>query len=319
MKPPYKITNNTLLLISSISKSIGEIEGRLLKFPEPQLRKQNRIRTIQATLEIEGNTLSLDQVTAVLEGKKVLGPEKEILEVKNANELYERIDSLSWDNTDHLLSAHGSLMVNLVESSGRYRNKNVGVLKGSKVSHIAPKPNFVPKLVNNLFSWAKSTDLHELVKSCIVHYELEFIHPFEDGNGRMGRFWQSLMLYNYNSLFRFIPVESLIKDNQKSYYEILELCDKAGESTLFIEFMLEIVDECLLEYVNQFTSVTMTSIERLKYSKEYFKKKLFTRKEYLSLFKNISSATSSRDLKEGTDLKLLVKSGSGNQSKYSFA
>jgi Fic family protein len=318
MKPPYKISNKALLLISTISKSIGEIEGRLLKSPEPQLRKQNKIKTIQATLEIEGNTLSLEQVTAVLDGKRVLGPEKEILEVKNANELYELIDSLEWHSINDLFRAHDSLMQNLVNSAGSFRSKNVGVLKGSKVSHIAPKPNFVPELVQNLFSWAESSDLHDLVKSCIVHYELEFIHPFEDGNGRMGRFWQSLILYNYNSLFRFIPVESLIKENQKSYYEVLELCDKAGESTLFIEFMLGIIDECLLEYVNQFTSMTMTSGERLNYSRDYFDNKLFTRKEYLGLFKNISSATASRDLKEGVELKSLITTGSGNQTKYSF-
>lgn len=318
MNPPYKITNNTLLLISSISKSIGEIEGKFLKSPGPKLRKQNKIKTIQATLEIEGNTLSLDQVTAVLEGKRVLGPEKEILEVKNANDLYDQIESLCFFKTTDLLSAHLILMRGLVVSAGSFRDKNVGVLKGSKVSHVAPKPNFVPELVQKLFNWAKSSDLHELVKSCIVHYELEFIHPFEDGNGRIGRFWQSLMLYNYNSLFKYIPVESLIKENQKNYYEVLELCDKAGESTLFIDFMLGIIDQCLTEYVNQFTSVTMTSVERIEYSKQYFKKKHFSRKEYLSLFKSISSATSSRDLKEGVDMELLVKTGSGNQTKYSF-
>jgi Fic family protein len=318
MMPPYKISNKTLLLISTISKSIGEIEGRLLKSPEPQLRKKNKIKTIHATLEIEGNTLSLEQVTAVIDGKRVFGPEKEILEVKNANDLYERIDCLSWHNINDLLSAHDSLMQKLVGTSGNFRSKNVGVLKGSKVSHIAPKPNLVPELIQNLFKWAESSDLHSLVKSCIIHYELEFIHPFEDGNGRMGRFWQSLILYNYNSLFRFIPIESLIKDNQKSYYDVLEQCDKAGESTLFIEFMLEIIDKCLLEYVNQFTSVTMSSGERLNYSKNHFGDKLFSRKEYLSLFKNISSATASRDLKDGVELKLLIKTGSGNQTRYSF-
>ncbi len=284
MTPPYKISNKTLLLISSISKSIGEIEGRLLKTPEPKLRKQNKIKTIQATLEIEGNTLSLDQVTAVLEGKRVFGPEKEILEVKNANELYNQIESLSFYNYTDLLSAHLVLMRDLVSSAGSFRSKNVGVLKGSKVSHIAPKPNFVPELVQNLLNWAKSTDLHDLVKSCVVHYELEFIHPFEDGNGRIGRFWQSLMLYSYNSLFRYIPVESLIKENQKSYYKVLELCEKAEESTLFIEFMLKIIDECLIEYVSQFTSVIMTSVERLQYFKEYFKEKVFTRKNYLNFY-----------------------------------
>lgn len=318
MKPTYQISNKTLLLISSISKNIGEIEGRLLESPGPQLRKQNKIKTIQATLEIEGNTLSLDQVTAVLEGKRVLGQKKEILEVKNANELYERIVSLSWFNIGDLLSAHNSLMQNLVSSAGCFRNKNVGVLKGSKVSHVAPKPNLVPELVQNLFNWARTSDLHDLVKSCIVHYELEFIHPFEDGNGRIGRFWQSLMLYNYNSLFKFIPVESLIKDNQKSYYEVLELCDKTGESTLFIEFMLEIIDECLRDYINQFTSVTMTSDERLNYAKEHFGDKSFSRKDFIVLFKNISSATASRDLKEGVELKLLNKTGDSNQTRYFF-
>jgi Fic family protein len=318
MNPPYKITTKILKLTSSISNSLGNIESSFLKTPEPKLRKQNKIKTIQATLEIEGNTLTLDQVTAVLEGKKVLGPKKEILEVKNANKLYDSILEFKSSKVKDFLSAHKILMTSLVDSAGSFRNKNVGVLKGIEVSHIAPKPRLVPELIENLFKWIESDEIHSLVKSCIAHYEIEFIHPFEDGNGRIGRFWQSLILKEYNSVFTYIPVESLIKEHQKEYYNTLEACDKAGESTLFIEFMLQLIDECLTQYIYEHSNVNPTSIDRLMNAKDIFKGEEFSRKDYLSLYKNLSSASASRDLKEGVENKELKKIGKANQTKYIF-
>lgn len=318
MNPPFKITTKILDLTSSISNSLGNIESTFLKAPEPKLRKQNKIKTIQATLEIEGNTLTLDQVTAVLEGKRVLGPEREILEVKNVNKLYESIDRFNSSKVKDFLSAHKILMTKLVASSGSFRDKNVGVLKGSKVSHIAPKPRLVPELIDKLFKWIKEDEIHALVKSCIVHYEIEFIHPFEDGNGRIGRFWQSLILKEYNSVFAYIPVESLIKENQQEYYKTLEACDYAGESTLFIEFMMNLINQCLLDYIQEHSNINPTSDDRLLNAKSIFKSEEFSRKDYLNLYKNLSSASASRDLKEGVDKKQLKKIGKANQTKYKF-
>lgn len=191
-------------------------------------------------------------------------------------------------------------MANLVESSGVFQDKNVGVLKGSKVSHVAPKPRFVPELIENLFKWAKSEkELHPLIKSCILHYEIEFIHLFEDGNGRIGRFWQTVMLTEYDSIFSYLPIESLIKDNQNKYYNTLEKFDHAGDCTEFIEFILNLILKSLKDFVGDLSGLVVDSSGRLEKAKNFFEDKLFSRKDYMKYFKNISSATASRDLKEG--------------------
>ncbi|MBT3981297.1 MAG: Fic family protein [Bacteriovoracaceae bacterium] len=319
MSPPFTISNKIINLVSQIVRELGKIEACQLGTPDPQLRKQNRIKTIQATLSIEGNTLSLDQMTAVLEGKKVLGPQKEIVEVQNAIKLYDRIQSFKPFAVKDFLKAHKLLMASLVASAGSFRSKNVGVLKGSKVSHVAPKPSLVPELIEKLFNWAKSEkELHPLIKSCIFHYEIEFIHPFEDGNGRMGRFWQSVLLSKFESIFLYIPIESLIKENQKKYYQVLERSDKLGESTIFIEFILDLVLNSLKEFSVGIKGVTLDSFGRLKQARNHFEDNLFSRKEYMTFFKNISSSTASRDLKVGGDRKILEKSGLRNQTKYKF-
>lgn len=319
MKPPFKITNKIIDLIASITKELGRIEGQQFHVLGPKLRRQNKIKTIQATLAIEGNTLTLDQMTAVLEGRKVLGPKKEIVEVQNAIALYEELLSFKPFSLKDFLKAHKKLMASLVNSEGQFRDSNVGILKGSKVSHLAPRPRLVPELMNNLFIWArKEQDLHPLIKSCVLHYEIEFIHPFEDGNGRMGRFWQSVVLSKYNPLFCYLPIESLIKDNQKKYYSVLEKCDKAGHCTFFIEFMLELILSATQEFSNNIKSITPDSTQRLARASSFFKGNFFSRKDYMILFKNISSATASRDLKEGMSKKFLDKSGVGNQTRYQF-
>lgn len=227
MNPPYLITTKILNLISEISHLLGRLVSLPMSAPEPRLRRKNRIRTIKATLAIEGNTFTEDQISAILENKKVLGSKKEILEVQNAIKIYENINSFKQDSSKHFLKAHAELLKGLIESAGKYRSKNVGVLKGTKVKHVAPKPLMVPELMNNLFNWVKNEkDIHYLIKSCIAHYEIEFIHPFEDGNGRMGRFWQTVILNDHNPIFKFVPVESMIEKNQQSYYDTLEACDK---------------------------------------------------------------------------------------------
>lgn len=319
MNPPYTLTAKILNLVSEISHILGKLDSVALSVPEPRLRRKNRIRTIKATLAIEGNTFTEEQITAILENKKVIGNKKEIIEVQNAIEIYENIEKFKMDSAKSFLKAHAELMKGLIESSGKYRTKNVGILKGRAVKHVAPKPIMVPELMTNLFHWIKNEkELHYLIKSSVTHYEIEFIHPFEDGNGRIGRFWQSVILASFNPIFIYVPIESLIEKNQSAYYEALELCDKLDDSTLFIEFMLEIIFDSLKEFDSEIVSVISTSLDRFSKAREHFGKKLFSRKDYMELFKSISSATASRDLKEGIDLKLLVSSGIKNQTRYKF-
>lgn len=319
MTPPYKITPTVLNLISEISRILGKLDSLTISIPEPKLRKKNRIRTIRATLAIEGNTFTEEQITAILENKKVLGTKKEITEVKNAIALYEEIDSFKPESVKSFLDAHSQLMKGIIESSGKFRSKNVGILKGQIVKHVAPKPVMVPELISKLFEWSKKEkELHLLIKSCIVHYEIEFIHPFEDGNGRMGRFWQTVMLTKLNPIFKFVPVESLIEKNQKKYYDSLEKSDKAGDSTAFVEFMLSVILDSISEFDSETKGVTVTFEDRLAKASEHFHKNPFSRKEYMELFKSISSATASRDLKEGVGLKALKVEGEKNQTRYRF-
>ncbi len=319
MKPPYEITSKILNLVSEISHLLGRLDSIPMSAPEPRLRRKNRIRTIKATLAIEGNTFTEEQISAILENKKVIGGKKEIIEVKNAIGIYENIEKYKMDSSKSFLAAHADLMAGLLESSGKYRTKNVGVLKGTIVKHVAPKPIMVPELMGNIFSWIKTDkEINYLIKSCIVHYEIEFIHPFEDGNGRMGRFWQTVALAKHNAIFKYVPIESLIERNQKSYYETLEKSDKTGTSTLFIEFMLEIIFNSLKEFDSEIIGVISTSEDRFMKAREFFGKKLFSRKEYMELFKAISSATASRDLKVGIEQNILKGVGAKNQTKYQF-
>ena len=194
MKPPYEITSSILKLITSISEKIGEVNANLLNKPSQKLRKQNRIKTIHSSLKIEGNTLTEKQITAILENKRVIGPKKDVLEVLNAIKIYENLEEYNPSNEKSFLKAHQNLMEGLIENSGKYRNQSVGIVKGSKVEHLAPPFENVPYLMKDLFEYLKKSDEIVLIKSCVFHYEMEFIHPFLDGNGRMGRLWQTLIL-----------------------------------------------------------------------------------------------------------------------------
>jgi Fic family protein len=319
MTPPFKITSLILNLVSEISQILGNLNSLTLITPEPKLRKKNQIRTIKGTLAIEGNTFTEEQITGILDNKKVLGSKKEIIEVKNAIALYDALDSFAPSSIKSLLKAHSILMKDLVDSSGKFRTKNVGILKGKKVKHVAPKPVMVHQLVVKLLEWLKKEkELHILIKSCIVHYEIEFIHPFEDGNGRIGRFWQSLILADLSPIFKYVPVESLIEKNQGKYYEALEKSDKQGASTPFIEFMLSAILEALREFDSETKGVVVTSEDRLAKAQRHFQQDSFSRKEYMELFKSISSATASRDLAKGVESKVLKKIGLKNQARYEF-
>jgi len=233
--------------------------------PSIKLRRQSLIKTIQGSLQIEGNKLSEEQVTAILEGKRVLGPQKDIMEVKNAIELYDKAQSFNILSAKSLCSAHAILTKGLVSNPGKWRTGNIGVIDGSKVKHVAPKPNMVPGLISNLFNFLKSEKKSQyLISSCVFHYELEFIHPFEDGNGRMGRFWQHLILSNYHPLFEYVPAESIIRDRQKIYYSALEEADRRGESSVFVEFCLEAIFNSLSGFLDDLKPEPLTTESRLE-------------------------------------------------------
>jgi Fic family protein len=314
MKPPYEITSSILKLITSISEKIGEVNANLLNKPSPKLRKQNRIKTIHSSLKIEGNTLTEEQITALLENKKVIGPKKDVLEVLNAIKIYENLEEFKPSNEKSFLKAHKSLMVGLIENAGKYRNQSVGIVIGSKVEHLAPPFRNVPYLMKDLFKYLKQSDEIELIKSCVFHYEMEFIHPFLDGNGRMGRLWQTLILMEKYPIFEFLPFETLISNDQEKYYKALAESDKSGKSTKFIEYMLNVIDQSINELLD-FKNRTLSEKDRLEYYVSLNKTE-FTRKDYMDIFKDISSATASRDLKKGAELKLFKKIGEKNKTIY---
>lgn len=314
MKPPYSINSDILRLITSISEKIGEIRTGYLERPAIFLRKQNKIKTIHASLAIEGNTLSLEQVTDIINNKRVLGPQKDIKEVKNAIELYDNLKQFDPFSERDFLNAHKILMNELIVGVGSYRQDAVGVLKGNEVVHVAPLAKRVPLLMGDLFDYLKRDRDPMLIKSCVFHYEAEFIHPFMDGNGRMGRLWQTLVLMKDYPVFEYLPFEMLISQTQQEYYDVLTKCDDAGDSTLFIEYILGLIDQCLDEFLD-YKSRTISDVERLDY---YVSSgvKSFSRKDYMGIFKGISTATASRDLKKGVEMKLFKKIGDKNKTIY---
>jgi Fic family protein len=318
MKPPYSITPVILSLISTISEKLGVINANHLQAPRTELRKANQIKTIHSTLEIEGNTLSIDQVTAVIENKRVIAPQKDIHEVKNAIKVYDAFQSFNALSLPSFLKAHALLMKGLIPMPGKFRTAGAGIVKGSKLTHLAPKANMVKALMNDLFSYLKNDKDLLLIKSCVFHYELEFIHPFVDGNGRMGRLWQSVILKELNPIFVFLPVELIIKQRQSEYYKVLEKSDKSGNSTLFIEFILAAIDEALSMQVNQ-RRAPVTAEERIKIFREQFGKNEFSRKDYLEYFKEISAPTASRDLKSAVEQKIIKRRGDKRTAVYNFS
>jgi Fic family protein len=314
MKPPYDITLKILKLIGSISEKIGEVNANYLNKQSPQLRKQNRIKTIHSSLQIEGNTLTEEQITALIENKRVIGPKKDVLEVLNAIKVYEKLEEYKFSSVKNFQKAHYELMNGLIESAGTYRKQGVGIVKGTKVEHIAPPHENVPHLMKDLFEYLKDSNELTLIKSCVFHYEMEFIHPFIDGNGRMGRLWQTLILMSEYPIFEFLPFETLISQTQDDYYKSLSLSDKSGKSTYFIEYMLSVIDKSLESLLN-YNNRILKDLDRL----EYFIKlgvREFTRKDYMNIFKDLSSATASRDLKKGIELNMFESVGNLNKTKY---
>ena len=297
-KPPFEITNTILDEIAEIAELVGHVNASLGLSTNPTLRRTNRIRTIYSSLAIEQNTLSLEQVTAVLSGKRIIAPPKDIAEVKNAYEIYEMMESLDPYSVDDLLMSHGVMTRDFVEESGCFRSRPVGVVdKHGNVLHFGTLPDYVPGLVTELLDWVRDSDFHMLIKSCVFHYELELIHPFADGNGRIGRLWHTLLLTQWKPMFAWLPVESIIHDRQDEYYQAINRSNNEAESTAFIEFMLSAIKEALLEAVQVGDAENMSTEERRWYQIERFltKNETITNADVREMF-GVSAATANRIL-----------------------
>jgi Fic family protein len=316
--PPCTLTESILKQSIKIAELLGQWDGAARPKPKIKLRKDNQIKSIQSSLAIEGNTLSLEQVTAILEKKRVLGPKKDIQEVQNAIMAYEFLPSLNPKSEKDFLKLHLILMKNLVPNAGKYRSGQVGVMKGSKVSHIAPPAVRIPNLLNDLFIWLNNSAANALLVSCITHYEIEFIHPFTDGNGRMGRLWQNLILMKTYPLFEYVAVEEIVRKNQKKYYQSLELSDKKGDAAPFVEFMLSCILKSLQNTLLSGNFESASSDSRLESARNHFKNERFSRSDYLKFIGQISTATASRDLKNGVNNKVLTASGEKRLALYYF-
>lgn len=246
-QPPLTLTTKMLALVAEISEQIGQLTAMDERLQTPQLRRSNRIRTIQASLAIENNTLSIEQVTAVLAGQRVLGLPREIQEVRNAFAAYETMPDWQPSTRTDLLRAHELLMGGLIDDCGQFRRAGVGICRGDKLVHMAPPPSRVAHLIEDLLAWLGASDWHPLIISCVFHYEFEFIHPFADGNGRMGRLWQSLILSQWRPVLAYLPVDAVIREQQDDYYAALSAADQLAESTPFVEFMLQALSLALAE------------------------------------------------------------------------
>ena len=302
-KPPFEITNAILDDIAEIAELVGHVNASQDLSANPTLRRTNRIRKIYSSLAIEQNTLSLDQVTAVLNGKRVIAPPKDIAEVKNAYEIYEMMESLNPYSVDDLLSAHGVMTRGLVDESGCFRSGPVGVVdKQGNILHFGTLPDYVPGLVMELLNWVRESDFHMLIKSCVFHYELELIHPFADGNGRIGRLWHTLLLTQWKPMFAWLPVESIIHDRQDEYYRAINRSNNEAASTSFIEFMLSAMKEALMEAVQVHNTENMSREDQRWYQIKRFLKKngMITNADVREMFR-VSSSTANRILAKMTD------------------
>ncbi|WP_270297794.1 Fic family protein [Eggerthella sinensis] len=250
-EPPFTMNDAIVDSIVAIGQTTGRILAQDSLSANPRLRRENRIKTIQSSLAIENNTLTIEQVTAVLDGKRVLAPPKDIREVQNAYEAYEALSSMDPYSMDDLLRSHRFMMAGLTEEAGRFRSKNVGVYDGDRLVHAGTPAHYVAEVMQELFSWLRSSSMHPLVKSCVFHYEFEFIHPFSDGNGRTGRLWHSLILQKWEPVFAWLPVESMVGEHQQEYYDALAVADSAGDSSVFVEFMLRMIGNTLNEAVSE--------------------------------------------------------------------
>ena len=320
-KPPFEITNSILEKIAEIAELVGHVNATAGLSTNPTLRRTNRIRSIYSSLAIEQNTLSLEQVTAVLNGKRVIAPPKDIAEVKNAYEIYEMMDSLNPYSVDDLLNAHAVMTRGLVEESGCFRSGPVGVVdKQGNILHFGTLPDYVPGLVNELLDWTQDCDYHMLIKSCVFHYELELIHPFADGNGRIGRLWHTLLLTQWKPMFAWLPVESIIHDRQEEYYNAINQSNYDGESTVFIEFMLSAIKASLMDAINTINAMSDGTMDkdtlRWMQIKKFLESHEFIMNADVRVICNVSAATANRILAGLVDDEKLMKYREGGHWAY---
>lgn len=319
-EPPFKITSQIIDLISQISESIGEINSLENSPRQVELRKENRIKTIHSSLAIENNSLSIEQITAIIEGKRVLGNPNEIQEVKNALQAYELLLTLNPYEEKDLLKAHKLMMSDLVERNGKYRNDGVGVFDGKQVIHMAPPADRVPFLMSDLFEWLKNSDVHPLIKSCVFHYEFEFIHPFQDGNGRMGRLWQTVILKEWKSIFAWLPIETLIKENQAEYYKALNSSDTNAESTDFIAFMLDVILKTIREIIGTEKKITQKINVKITANQKKIiraiKENPFVTQEELSQIVGIAKLNINKNMKKLQEQNLIERIGADKNGKW---
>lgn len=319
--PPFEITNTIIDTVVEVAELIGKLTANHQISANPTLRRTNRIRTIHGSLAIEQNTLSLEQVTAVINGKQVLAPPKDIAEVKNAYEIYERLDELDPYSVDDLLTAHGIMTRGLVEESGCFRSRPVGVVNSEgKILHFGTLPDYVPGLVQKLLDWTQKSDVHILIRSCVFHYELELIHPFADGNGRIGRLWHTLLLSKWNPAFAWLPVESMIHANQRAYYDAINISNVAGNSTAFIEFMLSIIKASLIDAIKASDEMSDGVIDKTTLRWMQIEKFLETHEYIMNAdvrsLCNVSAATANRILAGFTAEDKLTKCRIGGHWVY---
>ena len=322
-KPPFEITNRMIGYVAEIAELLGKLNVTNALSSNPTLRRSNRIRTIYGSLAIEQNTLSLEQVTAVLNGKHVLAPPKDIAEVKNAYEIYERLDELDPFSVDDLLTAHAIMTRGLIEESGMFRTRPVGVVDSEgHVLHFGTLPQYVPDLVMELLEWAKISEVHMLIRSCVFHYELELIHPFADGNGRVGRLWHTLLLSKWNPAFAWLPVESIIHNRQQEYYAAINASNDAGESTVFIEFMMSAIKASLMEAISTSDEMSDGKMDkatlRWKKIEEYLKTHDYIMNADVRELFGVSAATANRILAELASDGILLKCRESGHWVYKF-
>lgn len=323
-KPPFEITNAMIDHVAEIAELVGRLTSTNQLSTNPTLRRTNRIRTIHGSLAIEQNTLTLEQVTAVLNGKQVLAPPKDIAEVKNAYEIYERLDELDPYSVDDLMTAHGIMTRGLVDESGMFRTRPVGVVdQEGHVLHFGTLPQYVPNLVMELLDWVKSSDVHMLIRRCVFHYEFELIHPFADGNGRVGRLWHTLLLSKWNPAFAWLPVESMIHARQPEYYAAINASNDAGESTVFIEFMLSAIKASLIDAINTSDEMSDGPMDkatmRWKQIEKFLETHEFIMNADVRTLCNVSAATANRIMVELVSAGKIVKLHVGGYWKYKLA
>ncbi len=313
-QPPFEINERIMADVIEIAELVGRVSVTDKISMNPTLRRTNRIQTIYSSLAIEQNTLDIEQVTAVLSGKRVIAPPKDIAEVQNAYEIYDNIDKLNPYSIDDLLKAHSVMERGLLNEAGEFRSRPVGVADSEgNILHFGTLPQYVPKLIQELLEWTEKSEIHLLIKSCVFHYEFELIHPFADGNGRMGRLWHTLLLSKWNPIFAWLPIESIIHDNQSEYYNAINVSNNNGNSTVFIEFMLSVIKQALQESIND-KPKNISSKSDLRWNKinDYLETHEYILNSDVQKLLGVSSATATRILvgfmKDGKLKRIRIKS-----------